>query len=191
MAVSLAKGGNISLSKEAPGLTNILIGLGWDIRVTDGSAFDLDASVFLLGKDGKVRNDKDFIFYNNVKSIDGSVEHLGDNLTGNGDGDDESIKVTLTKVSSDIEKIIVIATIHEAQVRKQNFGMVKNAYIRVLNNDNKVEIVKFDLSEDVSTEVAMIFGEVYRNNSDWKFRAVGQGFKDGLYALCKNFGVNV
>lgn len=191
MAVSLAKGGNISLSKEAPGLTNILIGLGWDIRVTDGSAFDLDASVFLLGKDGKVRNDKDFIFYNNVKSIDGSVEHLGDNLTGNGDGDDESIKVTLTKVSSDIEKIIVIATIHEAQVRKQNFGMVKNAYIRVLNNDNKVEIVKFDLSEDVSTEVAMIFGEVYRHNSDWKFRAVGQGFKDGLYALCKNFGVNV
>jgi tellurium resistance protein TerD len=191
MAVSLAKGGNISLSKEAPGLTNILIGLGWDIRVTDGSAFDLDASVFLLGKDGKVRNDKDFIFYNNVKSIDGSVEHLGDNLTGIGDGDDESIKVTLTKVSSDIEKIIVIATIHEAQVRKQNFGMVKNAYIRVLNNDNKVEIVKFDLSEDVSTEVAMIFGEVYRHNSDWKFRAVGQGFKDGLYALCKNFGVNV
>lgn len=191
MAVSLAKGGNVSLSKEAPGLTNILIGLGWDIRVTDGSAFDLDASVFLLGKDGKVRNDKDFIFYNNLKSIDGSVEHMGDNLTGKGDGDDEAIKVALTKVSSDIEKIIVTATIHEAQVRKQNFGMVKNAYIRVLNNDNKVEIVKFDLSEDVSTEVAMIFGEVYRHNSDWKFRAVGQGFKDGLYALCKNFGVNI
>ncbi len=191
MAVSLAKGGNVSLSKEAPGLTNILIGLGWDIRVTDGSAFDLDASIFLLGKDGKVRNDKDFIFYNNLKSIDGSVEHLGDNLTGIGDGDDEAIKVALTKVSSDIEKIIVTATIHEAQVRKQNFGMVKNAYIRVLNNDNKVEIVKFDLSEDVSTEVAMIFGEVYRHNSDWKFRAVGQGFKDGLYALCKNFGVNI
>ncbi len=191
MAVSLSKGGNVSLSKEAPGLKDVFIGLGWDLRVTDGDSFDLDASVFMLGKNEKVRNDRDFIFYNNLKSADSSVEHMGDNLTGQGDGDDESIKVSLPKVSADIEKIVFTVTIHDAQARKQNFGMVKNAYIRVVNAENKVEIARFDLSEDVSTEVAMMFGELYRHNSDWKFRAVGQGFKDGLHVICKNFGVNV
>jgi tellurium resistance protein TerD len=190
MAVVLTKGGNISLTKEAPGLQNVLIGLGWDVRATDGEAFDLDASLFMLKSDGTVRSDSDFIFYNNRVSVDGSVEHTGDNRTGVGDGDDESVKVNLAAVPQDIQKLAVSVTIHEAEGRGQNFGMVSRAYIRVVNADSDTEIARFDLSEDASTETAMVFGEVYRNNNEWKFKAVGQGFVGGLAPLARNFGVN-
>lgn len=191
MALSLQKGGNISLSKEAPNLRRIIIGLGWDPRATDGQAFDLDASAFLLGSGGRVRNDGDFIFYNQPKSADGSVQHTGDNLTGQGDGDDESIKVDLNAVPTGIEKIAVAVTIHEADQRRQNFGQVGGAFIRVVNEENGQEITRYDLGEDFSTETAVIFGEVYRHGAEWKFRAVGQGFAGGLAPLARNYGVNV
>ena len=191
MAVSLSKGGNVSLSKEAPGLKDIVVGLGWDARSTDGSAFDLDASAFLLKDDGKVRADGDFIFYNNKLSADGSVEHTGDNVTGEGDGDDEQIKVALDKVPAEVKKVAVTVTIHDAEARKQNFGMVSNAFIRVVNQADNKELARFDLSEDMSTETAMVFGEVYRHNDEWKFKAVGQGFAGGLKPLAASYGVNV
>ena len=191
MAISLSKGGNVSLSKEAPGLKSILVGLGWDARATDGAAFDLDASAFLLNEGGKVRSDADFIFYNNIKSADGSVEHTGDNLTGAGEGDDESIKINLAGVPADIQKISVAVTIHDAESRRQNFGQVSNAFIRVVNQDGDKEIARFDLSEDMSVETAMIFGEIYRSGGEWKFKAIGQGFQGGLAPLAKNFGVNI
>ena len=190
MSISIAKGGNVSLSKEAPGLTKILIGLGWDTRATDGADFDLDASAFLLGESGKVRSDADFIFYNQLKSADGSVEHTGDNLTGEGEGDDEAIKVDLSRVPAEVEKVAVAVTIHDADNRKQNFGMVQNAFIRVVNDSDNKEIARYDLTEDSSTETAMIFGEVYRHGAEWKFRAVGQGFQGGLAPLARNYGVN-
>ncbi|MTV38335.1 TerD family protein [Duganella radicis] len=191
MAISLQKGGNVNLSKEAPGLTKIVVGLGWDVRSTDGSPFDLDGSAFLLKVDGKVRNDSDFIFYNNLKSSDQSVAHSGDNRTGAGDGDDETVTIDLTKVPSDVERIAICATIHEGDARRQNFGMVQKAFIRTVNAGSNAEIARYDLSEDSSTESAMIFGEVYRNNGDWKFKAVGQGFKGGLGPLAGSFGVGV
>lgn len=191
MPVSLSKGGNVSLSKAAPGLKAISVGLGWDLRATDGAAFDLDASVFLLNTGGKVRSDADFIFYNNKKSADGSVEHQGDNLTGAGDGDDESVQVSLEKLPPDVDKIAVTVTIHEADARRQNFGMVSKAFVRVVNLADNSEIARYDLSEDSSTETAMIFGEIYRNAGEWKFKAVGQGFAGGLGPLAKNYGVNV
>lgn len=191
MAVSLSKGGNVSLSKEAPGLKSILVGLGWDARTTDGADFDLDASCFMVVESGKVRSDMDFIFYNNLKSADGAVEHTGDNRTGVGDGDDEVLFVTLDKVPADVQKLAFTVTIHEADTRRQNFGMVNSAYIRIANKDSNAEIARFDLSEEASTNTAMIFGEVYRNGAEWKFRAVGQGFDGGLGPLARNFGVNV
>jgi tellurium resistance protein TerD len=191
MAVSLSKGGNVSLSKEAPGLESILVGLGWDARVTDGSAFDLDASVFMVKEDGKVRGSGDFIFYGNLKSGDGSVEHLGDNLTGEGEGDDEQVKVQLTSVPADIKKLVFAVTIYDAEQRNQNFGMVQNAFIRVVNQKDGKEISRYDLSEDASMESAMIFGEIYRHNDEWKFKAIGQGFEGGLKALATAHGVDV
>jgi tellurium resistance protein TerD len=191
MSISLAKGGNVSLSKEAPGLTKIMIGLGWDARATDGGDFDLDASAFLLGAGDRVRGDHDFIFYNNLQSSDGSVRHTGDNRTGDGDGDDESIEVDLSKVPAEVQKIAVTVTIHEGEANRQNFGMVSNAFVRVVDQTSGREITRYDLNEDASVETAMIFGEVYRHNNDWKFRAVGQGFKGGLGPLAKNYGVNV
>ncbi|MDR2612068.1 MAG: TerD family protein [Deltaproteobacteria bacterium] len=191
MAVSLSKGGNVSLSKEAPGLKAIFCGLGWDARSTDGAEFDLDASAFLLKADGRVSSDRDFIFYNNLQSPDGSVQHAGDNRTGAGEGDDEVILVNLAAVPAAVERIAVTVTIHEADTRRQNFGQVSNAYIRVVNQDGGVEIARFDLSEDMSTETAMIFGEVYRHGAEWKFKAVGQGFAGGLGPLARNFGVNI
>jgi tellurium resistance protein TerD len=190
MSISIAKGGNVSLSKEAPGLTKILIGLGWDTRATDGADFDLDASAFLCAESGKVRSDADFIFYNQLKSSDGSVEHTGDNLTGEGEGDDEAIKVDLSRVPAEIQKVAVAVTIHDADNRRQNFGMVQNAFIRVVNDADNKEIARYDLSEDYSTETALIFGEVYRHGAEWKFRAVGQGFQGGLAPLARNYGVN-
>mgnify|MGYP006347160285 FL=1 len=191
MALSLQKGGNLSLSKAAPNLTNILIGLGWDVRTTDGAAFDLDASLFMVSDIGKVRSDADFIFYNQAKSSCGSVEHTGDNRTGAGDGDDESIKVDLVNVPANVSRLIVTVTIHDAQVRQQSFGQVGGAFMRVINAADNSEIARFDLSEDYSTETAMIFGEVYRHNGEWKFKAIGQGYSGGLAAMCQQYGVNI
>jgi tellurium resistance protein TerD len=191
MAISLQKGGNVNLSKEAPGLAKMTIGLGWDTRATDGAGFDLDGAVFLLNSGGKVRSDADFIFYNNLKSTDGSIVHSGDNLTGAGEGDDETVTIDLAKVPADVDKIVVGVTIHEAETRRQNFGMVSKAFIRCVNADGGSEIARYDLSEDGSTEAAMVFGEVYRNGADWKFRAIGQGFQGGLGPLAKSFGVAV
>ncbi|ATQ73816.1 chemical-damaging agent resistance protein C [Massilia violaceinigra] len=190
MAISLQKGGNVNLSKEAPGLTKVVIGLGWDPRATDGSAFDLDGSAFMLKADGKVRADADFIFYNNLKSSDGSVVHAGDNTSGAGEGDDEQVRIDLSAVPAEIDKVSFCVTIHEAETRKQNFGMVGKAYIRCLNADGDKELARYDLSEDGSTETAMIFGELYRAGAEWKFKAIGQGFKGGLGPLAKSFGVN-
>ena len=189
MALSLSKGGNLSLTKEAPGMTKVLVGLGWDARSTDGQDFDLDASAFLLKADGKVRADSDFIFYNQLKSVDGSVEHTGDNRTGEGDGDDEAIKVDLSKIPADIHKIAFTVTIHEAEARRQSFGQVRNAFIRIVNQDTNVEVGRYDLDEDASTETAVIFGELYRHGTEWKFRAVGQGFNGGLKPLAESFGL--
>ncbi len=191
MAVSLSKGGNVSLSKEAPGLKAVRVGLGWDTRVTDGSGFDLDASVFLLNEGGKVRSDADFVFYNNKEGGSGSVVHQGDNTTGEGSGDDEVVAVSLDQVPADVAKMSFAVTIHDADGRKQNFGMVSNAYIRVLNADGGTEIARYDLSEDASTETAMIFGDLYRHNGEWKFKAIGQGFAGGLGPLAQSLGVNV
>jgi tellurium resistance protein TerD len=191
MPVVLTKGGNVNLSKEAPGLRNISVGLGWDARATDGAAFDIDASGFMLNSAGKVRGDADFIFYNNAKSTCGSVVHQGDNRTGAGEGDDEVVKVDLSRVPADVDRIAFTVTIHEAQTRGQNFGQVNRAYIRVVNDQGGAEIARYDLSEDASTVTSMIFGELYRSGSDWKFKAIGQGFNQGLGALAGNFGVNV
>ncbi|MDQ1831374.1 TerD family protein [Massilia scottii] len=191
MPVSLQKGGNVNLSKEAPGLTKMIVGLGWDTRATDGSAFDLDGAVFLLGASGKVRSDADFIFYNNLKSADGSITHSGDNTTGAGDGDDESVTIDLANVPADIDKVVLAVTIHDAETRRQNFGMVSKAFVRCINAAGNAEIARYDLSEDGSTEAAMIFGEVYRAGADWKFRAIGQGFQGGLGPLATSYGVNV
>lgn len=193
MAVSLSKGGNVSLSKAAPGLTKIRVGLGWDPRVTDGSQFDLDASVFAVNADGKCKDDKAFIFYNNKTSEDGAIVHQGDNRTGQGDGDDESVVIDLTKLAEGVSKAVFAVTIDQADERKQNFGQVSKAFIRVVNEADGTELARFDLSEDSSTETAMIFGEVYRNASDakdFKFKAIGQGFQGGLAALCGAHGIS-
>ncbi|EIC21619.1 TerD family protein [Thiorhodovibrio frisius] len=191
MAISLQKGGNVSLTKTDPGLTNATVGLGWDARSTDGAAFDLDASVFLTGDSGKVLSDAHFVFYNQKTSPDGAVVHSGDNLTGEGEGDDESVSIDLPKVTPDVTRIVFAVTIHEAESRNQNFGMVRNAFMRVLNKDTNTEIARFDLSEDYSIETAMVFGEIYRHSGEWKFKAVGQGFAGGLAALAKDYGVNL
>lgn len=191
MALSLNKGGNISLTKEAPGLTRTIIGLGWDERVTDGAEFDLDASIFLLGADGKARSSDDFIFYNQMKSACGSVEHTGDNRTGEGDGDDEQMLVDLSKVPQDVHRLAITVTIHDYATRNQNFGQVANAFVRVVNQDTNDEVVRYDLTEDYSTETAMIFGELYRNNGEWKFKAVGQGYAGGLKAMCDQYGIHI
>ena len=178
MAISLQKGGNVNLNKEAPGLKKLLVGLGWDPRATDGKEFDLDGSVFLLNATGKARSDADFIFYNNLKSADGSVAHSGDNRSGQGDGDDETVTIDLEKVPADVDKISVCVTIHDAAARNQNFGMVSKAFIRCINGGDNKEIARFDLSEDSSVETAMIFGEIYRAGAEWKFKAIGQGFPE-------------
>jgi tellurium resistance protein TerD len=191
MAISLQKGGNVSLSKTDPSLNHVLIGLGWSARVSDGHDFDLDASLFMVAESGKVRSDDDFIFYGQLKSSCGSVEHTGDNKTGDADGDDEAIKITLNQVPADIKRLVVAVTIHDFDLRKQNFGQVQDAFIRLVNHETHVEIARFDLSEDYSTETAMIFGEVYRHNEEWKFKAVGQGFAGGLAALATQHGVQI
>lgn len=191
MAISLTKGGNVNLSKEAPTMTRATVGLGWNPRVTDGQQFDLDAIAFLVNEQGKVRSDADFIFFNNLQSPEGSVKHNGDNRTGEGEGDDETLTVDLSKIPADIAKIVFAVTIYDGQVRRQNFGQVGGAYIRVVNDAGGSEVARYDLSEDSSTENAMIFGELYKHNGEWKFRAVGQGFAGGLGALATSYGVAV
>ena len=191
MAVTLSKGQNVSLSKTDPLLKHILIGLGWDARSSDGQDFDLDASVFMTADNGKVPSDDYFVFYNQLKSPCGSVQHTGDNLTGDGDGDDESVIVELEKVPANIKSLFVTVTIHDAETRRQNFGQVSNAFVRLVNHETGQEVLRFDLSEDYSTETAMVFGEVYRHNGEWKFRAIGQGYTGGLLALCNQYGVTV
>ena len=191
MAISLNKGGRLSLDKEAPGLKKVLIGLGWDARATDGVDFDLDASAFMLNASGKVRSDADFIFYNQLKSGCGSVQHTGDNQTGAGEGDDETIMIDLGRVPPEVQKISFTVTIHEAETRKQNFGQVNNAYIRLVNAETNVEVARYDLAEDASTETAMIFGELYRHSGEWRFTAVGQGYAGGLAAMCRQYGMNL
>ncbi|MBM5459026.1 TerD family protein [Pseudomonas sp. P66] len=191
MAVSLTKGSNVSLSKEAPGLTEVIVGLGWDPRKTDGTEFDLDASIFITGEDGKVLDDASFIFYNNKTSKDGSVEHLGDNRSGQGEGDDEQVNVKLSNLAAAVKKLVFSVTIHDAEARKQSFGQVGNAYIRVINKADGKELARYDLSEDASTETAMIFGELYRHNDEFKFKAIGQGFAGGLKPLAEAHGVSI
>ncbi|MBQ7732906.1 MAG: TerD family protein [Synergistaceae bacterium] len=192
MSVSLIKGQKVDLTKDNPNLSRILVGLGWDVNKYDGGAdFDLDASAFLLGSDGKVQNDLDFIFYNNLRHSSGAVTHTGDNLTGEGEGDDEVIKVDLSKVPSDIHKIAFTVTIYDADKRRQNFGQVSNAYIHIIDQTNNQELLRYDLGEDFSTETALVVGELYRHGSEWKFNATGSGYRGGLHSLCLDFGVDV
>ena len=191
MAISLKKGEKIDLTKGNPGLSKLIVGLGWDTNKYDGGAdFDLDASAFLLGDNGKACSDSDFVFYGNLKHSTGAIEHTGDNLTGEGEGDDEVIKVDLSKVPANISKIDFTVTIYEAEKRAQNFGQVSNAYIRVVDETTGTELIRYDLGEDFSVETAVVVGEMYRNNGEWKFNAIGSGFAGGLAALCNNFGVN-
>lgn len=188
MAISLGKGQKISLSKEEPGLKKIIVGLGWDIKSGDtGVDFDLDASCFMLGENQKIITDNHFIFYNNLKSPDESVEHTGDNTTGAGDGDDEQIKVDFSKISSNVKRLVFVVTIHDAISRKQNFGQIENSFIRMVNEDTNKEIARFDLGEDYSTETAMIMAEVYLHNGEWKLSAVGSGYNQGLDAIVKRY----
>ncbi|HHP5493064.1 TPA: TerD family protein [Aeromonas veronii] len=188
--VSLSKGANVSLTKTDPSIKRVLVGLGWDARSTDGQDFDLDASAFLLSASGKVRSPADFIFYNNLASVEGSVKHTGDNRTGEGDGDDESLKINLDLVPADVSKIVFVVTIHDAAARGQNFGQVSGAFIRLVNEDTQKEVTRYDLSEDASTETAMLFAELYRHNGEWKFKAIGQGYKGGLSSVCAEYGVS-
>lgn len=191
MGVSLSKGGNVSLSKEAPGLAAVNVGLGWDVNSFSGSEFDLDASAICVGADGKVVSDGHFVFFNNLRTPDGSVEHLGDNTTGEGDGDDEIVKINLVGVPPEVEKVVFVVSIYDAETRSQNFGSVRNAFIRVVNQTGGTELARYDLTEDASVETAMVFGEVYRNGAEWKFKAVGQGYSTGLRGIAQDFGVNV
>lgn len=191
MAVSLTKGGNVSLTKEAPGLSAVDIGLGWDVNSFSGGEFDLDASAIMLNAAGKVVSDAHFVFFNNLSSPDGSVVHAGDNTTGEGDGDDEIVKVNLAVVPPDVDRVVFPVSIYDADNRSQNFGMVRNAFIRVINQAGGTEIARYDLTEDASTETAMVFGELYRNGAEWKFRAVGQGYASGLRGIAQDFGVNI
>ena len=192
MAVSLSKGQKVDLTKGNPGLTKVLVGLGWDVNKYDGGAdFDLDAAAFLTKDNDKVDSDEDFVFYNNLKHKSGAVEHMGDNRTGEGEGDDEEIKIDLAKVPASVAKIAFTVTIDQAQERGQNFGQISNAYIRVVDVATNRELIRYDLGEDYSIETAVVVGELYRHGSDWKFNAIGSGFQGGLAALCRNFGVNV
>ena len=190
--ISLSKGQKVDLTKGNPGLSKLMVGLGWDVNKYDGqAAFELDAAAFLLGANGKVSSDSDFVFYNNTKHSSGSVQHMGDNRTGAGEGDDEVIRVDLAAVPASVEKIDFTVTIHEAEERRQNFGQVSNAFIRIVDDVKGEELIRYDLGEDFSIETAVVVGELYRQAGEWKFNAIGSGFKGGLRALCQNYGVNV
>lgn len=192
MPISLSKGQRVDLTKGKPSLKKIMVGLGWDTNKYDGGAdFDLDASAFLCGANGKVTSDAEFVFYGNLKHKSGAVEHMGDNLTGEGDGDDEQIKVDLSKIPANVEKVAFTVTIYEAEERRQNFGQVSNAYIRIVDETTGEELIHYDLGEDFSIETAVVVGELYKHGTEWKFNAIGSGFHGGLAAICKNYGVNV
>jgi tellurium resistance protein TerD len=191
MGVSLTKGGNVSLTKAAPGLTAVTVGLGWDARTTDGASFDLDASALGVAPTGKVVSDEYFVFFNNLKSPDGSIQHLGDNTTGEGDGDDEQVNVDLHVVPAEVDKVVFVVSIYNAEAAGQSFGQVRNAFIRVANQADGAELARYDLTEDASTETAMVFGELYRNGAEWKFRAIGQGYTSGLAGIARDYGVSV
>ncbi|WP_067479679.1 TerD family protein [Actinomadura hibisca] len=191
MGVSLSKGGNVSLTKQSPGLTAVSVGLGWDLRTTTGTDFDLDASALVLDASGKIITDQHFVFFNNLRTPDGGVEHTGDNKTGAGEGDDEVINVNFGALPDAAERVAFAVSVYDADSRGQNFGQVRNAYIRVLNQGDRTEMARYDLSEDASTETAMVFGELYRNGAEWKFRAVGQGYASGLAGIAVDFGVNL
>ncbi len=188
-SLTLSKGSNLSLTKADPGLQQALVGLGWDPRTTSGQQFDLDASAILLGANGKVRNNDDFIFYNQLEAKDGSVIHQGDNRTGEGEGDDEQILINLDSVSADVERVVIVVSIDQADARNQNFGQVRGAFCRVVNQHTDQEIVRYDLSEDAASETTMVFAEIYRNGTEWKFRAVGQGYASGLHGIATDFGI--
>jgi tellurium resistance protein TerD len=189
MGVSLVKGANISLTKEAPGLSAVIVGLGWDARTTDGQPFDLDSSAIACNAAGQVASPGHFVFFNNLTSPDTAIQHSGDNLTGEGAGDDEQIRVNLSSLAPEVDKVVFPVSIYDAETRSQSFGQVRNAFIRVVNQADNAEIARYDLSEDSSTETAMIFGEMYRNGADWKFRAVGQGYSSGLAGIARDYGV--
>ncbi|MGI5168493.1 TerD family protein [Spirillospora sp. CA-253888] len=191
MGVSLSKGGNVSLTKQSPGLTAVSVGLGWDLRTTTGTDFDLDASAMVLDASGKIITDQHFVFFNNLRTPDGGVEHTGDNKTGVGEGDDEVINVNFGALPDTAERVAFAVSVYDADSRGQNFGQVRNAYIRVVNQGDRTEMARYDLSEDASTETAMVFGELYRNGAEWKFRAVGQGYASGLAGIAMDFGVNL
>jgi len=191
VGVSLSKGGNVSLTKAAPNLTGVMVGLGWDVRTTTGADFDLDASAIICNASGKVISDQHFVFFNNLRSPDGAVEHQGDNLTGSGEGDDEQVKVNLAGLPVEADKVVFTVSIYDAETRNQSFGQVQNAFIRVVNSADNNELARFDLTEDASTETAMVFGELYRNQAEWKFRAIGQGYASGLRGIALDYGVNV
>ncbi|WP_313800516.1 TerD family protein [Cytobacillus sp.] len=192
MAVSLSKGQKVDLTKANPGLTKVVVGVGWDVNKYDGGHdFDLDSSVFLLGDNGKVTSDRDFVFYNNTNGGNGSVVHTGDNRTGEGEGDDEQVKVDLANVPADIQRITFTITIHEGEARNQNFGQVSNSYVRIMSEDSGEELIRYDLGEDFSIETAIVVGELYRHNAEWKFSAIGSGYQGGLAALAKDFGLQI
>ena len=191
MSVSLAKGGNVSLTKAAPNLSAVTVALGWQVRSSTGSDYDLDASALALGENHKIRSDAHFVFFNNLRSPDGSIEHLGDNLVGGAGGDDEQINVDLLAVPPDIGSIVFAVSIYDAELRRQSFGQVRNAFIRVVDRVTSSELTRFDLTEEASNETAMVFGELYRYSGEWKFRAIGQGYASGLRGIATDFGVNV
>jgi tellurium resistance protein TerD len=191
VSVSLTKGGNVSLTKQAPGLSAVTVGLGWDVRVTTGGDFDLDASAIIVDGAGKVLSDQHFVFFNNLRTPDGSVEHSGDNLTGAGEGDDEQIRINFPAVPAEAQRIAFAVSIYDADNRGQSFGQVRNAFIRVVNQSDNAELARYDLSEDAATETAMVFGELYRYQAEWKFRAVGQGYASGLAGIAMDFGVTI
>ncbi|MBQ2801590.1 MAG: TerD family protein [Lachnospiraceae bacterium] len=192
MAINLTKGQKVDLTKGNPGLKSIMVGLGWDVNAFDsGADFDLDASAFLCGENGKCLSEKDFVFYGNLEHESKAVKHMGDNLTGEGDGDDEQIQVNLDMIPTSTEKIAFTVTIYDAESRKQNFGQISNAYIRIVDEANNTELIRYDLGEDFSIETAVVVGELYKNNGEWKFNAIGSGFSGGLSALCANYGINV
>lgn len=191
MPINLSKGQKVSLTKENPGLKRIMVGLGWDVNAFDsGADFDLDASAFLAGSNGTCPTEKEFVFYGNLEHPSGSVKHMGDNLTGEGEGDDEQIEVDLSKVPANIEKIAFTVTIYDAEGRRQNFGQVSNAFIRIVDEDTNSELIRFDLGEDFSIETAVVVGELYKHNGEWKFNAIGSGFQGGLAALCGHYGID-
>ncbi|HKC28439.1 MAG TPA: TerD family protein [Jatrophihabitans sp.] len=190
MTVNLTKGGNVSLTKQAPGVSAVVVGLGWDARTTDGKAFDLDASAIVCDAEGKALSDQHFVFFNNLASPDGAVQHSGDNKTGEGAGDDEQIRVNLAGLPAEAARVVFPVSIYESDAAGQTFGQVRNAFIRVVNEADSVELARYDLSEDASTETAMVFGELYRGADEWKFRAIGQGYSAGLAGIARDFGIN-